>query len=72
MIRVESKRWRSVNGEQKRRIKWKMMRDSEKKEEYKKSTRGIWKGRIERGASEGSRRNDMVKVMTEAAEECVD
>ena len=50
------------------------MRDSEKKEEYKKSTRGIWKGGIERGASEGSRRkwNNMVKVMTEAAEECVD
>ena len=38
MICVE-KRWRAVNGERKRRIIWEVLRDSEKKEEYKESTR---------------------------------
>ena len=29
----EKRRWRAVNGERKRRIKWEVLRDSEKKEE---------------------------------------
>ena len=32
VICVEKRRWRAVNGEQKQRIKWEVLRDSEKKE----------------------------------------
>ena len=39
VICVEKRRWRAVNGERKRRIKWEVLRDSEKKEEYRESTR---------------------------------
>ena len=51
VICVEKRRWRAVNGERNRRIKWEVLRDSEKKEEYKESTRAgatnpepRWKG----------------------------
>ena len=46
---------RVVNGERKRRIKWEVLRDSEKKEEYKESMRVKWNERMER-AAECSRR----------------
>ena len=39
VICVEKRRWRAVNEERKRRIKWEVLRESEKKEEYKESTR---------------------------------
>ena len=43
---VEKRRWRAVNEERKRRIKWEVLRDSEKKEEYKVSTRVKWNERM--------------------------
>ena len=59
VICVERKRWRVVNGEQKRRIKWEVLRDSEKKEEYKESMRAKWNERMERlgSVAECSRSN---------------
>ena len=60
-----------MNGERKRRIKWEVLRDSEKKEEYKESTRVKWNERIERETGESSRMQwkNLVEVMNEAAEE---
>ena len=55
VICVEKKRWIAVNGEWKRRIKWEVLRDSEKKEEYKESTRVKWNERMERETGESSR-----------------
>ena len=48
VICVEKRRWRAVNGEQKWRIKSEVLRDSEKKEEYKEITRVKWNERMER------------------------
>ena len=48
VICVEKKRWRAVNGERKRRIKWEVLRDWEKREEYNESTRVKWNERKER------------------------
>ena len=71
VICVEKRRWRVVNGERKRRIKWEVLRDSEKKEEYKKSTRVKWNERMERETGESSRMQckNLVELMNEAAEE---
>ena len=71
VICVEKRRWRAVNGERKRRIKWEMLRDSEKKAEYKESTRVKWNERMERETGESSRMQwkNLVEVMNEAAEE---
>ena len=74
VICVEKRRWRAVNEERKRRIKWEVLRDSEKKEEYKVSTRVKWNERMERETGESSRMQwkNLVEVMNEAAEEvCV-
>ena len=70
-ICVEKRRWRAVNGERKRRIKWEVLRDSEKKEEYKESTRVKWNEKMERETDESSRMQwkNLVEVMNEAAEE---
>ena len=72
VICVEKKRWRVVNGERKRRIKWNVLRDSEKKEEYKESTRVKWNERMDRETGESSRMQwkNLVEVMNEAAEVC--
>ena len=71
VICVEKRRWRSVNGERKRRIKWEVLCDSEKKEEYKESTRVKWNERMERETGESSRMQwkNLVEVMNEAVEE---
>ena len=71
VICVEKRRWRAVNGERKRRIKWEVLRDSEKKEKYKESTRVKWNERMERETWESSRMQwkNLVEVMNEAAEE---
>ena len=71
VICVEKRRWRAANGERKRRIKWEVLRDSEKKEEYKVSTRAKWNERMERENGERSRMQwkNLVEVMNEAAEE---
>ena len=60
-----------MNGERKRRIKWEVLRDLEKKEEYKESTRAKWNERMERETGESSRMQwkNLVEVMNEAAEE---
>ena len=71
VICVEKRRWRAVNGERKRRIKWEVLRDSEKKEEYKESTRVKQNKRMERETRKSSRMQwkNLVEVMNEAAEE---
>ena len=71
VICAEKRRWRAVNEERKRRIKWEVLRDSEKKEEYKVSTRVKWNDRMERETGESSRMQwkNLVEVMNEAAEE---
>ena len=71
VICVEKRRWTAVNGERKRRIKWEVLRNSEKKEEYKESTRVKWNERMERETGESSRMQwkNLVEVMNEAAEE---
>ena len=71
VICVEKRRWKAVNGEQKWKIKWEVLRDSEKKEEYKESTRVKWNERMERETEESSRMQlkNLVEVMNEAAEE---
>ena len=71
VICVEKRRWRAVNEERKRRIKWEVLRDSEKKEEYKVSTRVKWNEKMERETGETSRMQwkNLVEVMNEAAEE---
>ena len=60
-----------MNGERKRRIKWEVLRDSEKKEEYKDSTRVKCNERMERETGESSRMRwkNLVEVMNEAAKE---
>ena len=60
-----------MNGERKRRIKWEVLRDSKKKEEYKESMRVKWNERMERETGESSRMQwkNLVEVMNEAAEE---
>ena len=71
MICVKRKRWRALNGERKKRIKWKVLRDPEKKDEYKESTRVKWNERMEREAGESNRMQwkNMVELMNETAEE---
>ena len=65
VICVEKRRWRAVNGERKRRIKREVLRDSEKKEEYKESMRVKWNERMERETGESSRMQwkNLVEVM---------
>ena len=60
-----------MNSERKRRIKWEVLRDSEKKEEYKESTRVKWNERMERETGETSRMQwkNLEEVINEAAEE---
>ena len=48
VICVERKRWGAMNGERKWRIKWKVLHDLEKKEEYKESARVKWNERMKR------------------------
>ena len=71
VICVERKRWRAVNGERKQRIKREVLRETEKKEEYKESMRVEWNGRMETEIGNSSRMQgwNMVEVMNEAAEE---
>ena len=59
-----------MNGEGKRRIKWEVLRDSDKKEEYKESTRVKWNERMVRQTEESIRMQgkNLVEMMNEAAE----
>ena len=63
-----------MNSERRRKIKWEVFSDSEKKEEYKESMRVKWNEKIERGTGESYRMqwNQTLEMKTEAAEEvCV-